>query len=527
MGVARILVLVAACGIVSVIDAGAQQGCEFVEGSGNLRTIDSSSGPVTYVSTPNLVCPDGVRIRADSAASYQSSNYVQLLGNVRFEDPDRRLTTQTAEYFTAVGRLQARGSSELVQKRDSSAVRGEEMIYERAGPDRARSQLDVRGGRPTAYLYMSADSVEVRTGGQTSRVPYDVAADRILLEGDSLFRAMGRVEIYRNDLQAFGDSAEYDQTAGSLRLMANALMILNGRELKAEVITAAVPGDVVEEVEARHNAVLTAEGLRLQGPLVRVFFTDGVMERLVAVPITRGVVVPDSLPPVESPSTEANRSRPMGVADDFEIVADSLDMLVPGEVLDRINATGSARAESATRDSLNTPDTPPFARTDWMEGDTIIAMFTRGAQNSVSGVAAPDSVREQYRLERLMAVGEARSFYRSEPNDSTRDRGDRRPAVHYVTAAAITLELDNGAIAKMDVRGQLEGIHAEPTLIGVPSDSITAPGDTAGATPVGSVITTRDMGSVIRAPSPQVRPETVGAGPALQARSTRRRPATR
>jgi lipopolysaccharide export system protein LptA len=527
MGVARILVLVAACGIVSVDDAGAQQGCEFVEGSGNLRTVDSGSGPITYVSTPNLVCPDGVRIRADSAASFQSSNYVQLLGNVRFEDPDRRLTAQTAEYFTTVGRLQARGSSELVQKVDSSAVRGEEIIYERAGPDRARSQLDVRGGRPTARLYMSAGNVGARAGAETSRVPYDVAADQILLEGDSLFRARGGVEIYRNDLQAFGDSVEYDQVAGNLLLMANALMILNGREIKAEVITVAVPGDVVEEVEARHNAVLTAEDFRLQAPSVRVFFADGVMERLVAIPITREIVVPDSLPPVEPPSTEADRSRPVAVADDFEIVADSLDMLAPGEVLERINATGSARAESATRDSLNTPDTPPFARTDWMEGDTIIAMFTRVAQDSVSGVAAPDSVREQYRLERLTAVGEARSFYRIEPNDSARARGDRRTAVHYVTAAAITLELDDGTIAKMEVRGQIEGIHAEPTLIGVPSDSITAPGDTAGATPVDSVITTGGMGSAVRAPSPQVRPEILGASPALQARSTRRRPTVR
>jgi hypothetical protein len=258
-----------------------------------------------------------------------------------------------------------------------------------------------------------------------------------------------------------------------------------------------------------------------------MFFTDGVMERLVAVPITRDIVVPGSLPPGEPPSTEVDCSRPVAVTDEFEIVADSLDMLAPGEVLERINATGSARAESATRDSLNTPDTPPLARTDWMEGDTIIAMFTRVAQDSVSGVAAPDSVREQYHLERLTAVGEARSFYRIEPNDSARARGDRRTAVHYVTAAAITLELDDGAIAKMEVRGQIEGIHAEPTSIGVPSDSITAPGDTAGATPVDSVITTGEIGSAIRAPNPQVSPETLSASPALQARSTRRRPAAR
>ena len=527
MGVARILALAAALGTVSVVAAAAQQGCEFVEGSGNLRTVDSGRGPITYVSTPNLVCPDGVRIRADSAVAFEASNYVQLLGDVRFEDLDRRMTARTAEYFTAVGRLQAHGGSELVQKVDNSAVRGDEMIYDRAGPDRARSQLDVRGGRPTARLFVRSGRSGAGTNAETSGVPYDIAADRILLEGDSLFRARGGVEIYRNDFQAFGDSVSYDQAAGNLRVTANARMILNGRELKAEEITAAVPGGVVEEVEARYDAVLTAEDLRLQAPLVRVFFTDGVMERLVAVPITSGVVVTDSLPPVGPSFAETDSARPVAVADGFEIVADSLDMLAPGEVLERINATGSARAESATRDSLNTPDTPQLARTNWMEGDTIIAMFARASRDSVSGATQPDSVREQYRLERLMAVGEARSFYRIEPNDSARARGDRRPAVHYVTAAAITLELKAGVMAKMEVRGQTEGIHAEPTLIGVPPDSLAAPGDTADATPVGTVTTTEGRGSASPAPIPRVRPDGQGVGPPLQVRSTRRRSAVR
>ena len=206
----------------------------------------------------------------------------------------------------------------------------------------------------------------------------------------------------------------------------------------------------------------------------------------------------------------------MAVAADFKIVADSLDMLAPGEVLERINATGSARAESASRDSLNAPDTPSLARTDWMEGDTIIAMFTRVAQDPVSGNAAPDSAREQYRLEQLMAVGEARSFYRVESNDSVRARGDQRPAVHYVTAAAITLHLEAGAIAKMEVRGQTEGIHAEPALIRVPPDSLAAPGDTADASPVEPVTTTEGGGSASPAPIPRVRPESLGVGPGVR-----------
>ena len=520
MVVVRTLALATALGIVSGVDMAAQQNCEFVEGSGNLRTINSGGSPITYVSTPNLVCPDGVRIQADSAVAFEASNYVQLLGDVRFEDPVRRMTARTAEYFTSVGRLQAHGGSELVQKVGRSAVRGEEMVYDRAGPGRMLSRLDVQGGRPTAHLYVGSGPGGKGVNADTSGVPYDVAADRILLEGDSIFHARGAVEIYRNDLQAFGDSVAYDQAAGDLQVRANARMILSGRELKAGEITATVPGGVVQEVEARYNAVLTAEGLCLQAPLIRVFFTDGGMERLVAVPITRRGIITDSLSPIGPSFSEVGSARPVAVADGFEIVADSLDMLAPGEVLSRINATGSARAESTTRDSINTPDTPPLARTDWMEGDTIIAMFALPHQDPASGAAAPDSVREQYHLEQLIAVGEARSFYRIEPNDSSRSQGDRRPTVHYVTADAITLKLEGGAIAKMEVRGQTEGIHAEPTLRGPPLDSIAYPGDTAETATVGG-------GSAIPSPVPWIRPDGLDVGPALEARSTRSRSVVR
>lgn len=520
MGVQRASALVAVCVaacVTGVVDAAAQQGCEFVEGSGNLQTVDISGGPITYVSTPNLVCQDGVRIRADSAASFQSSNYVQLLGNVRFEDPVRRMTAQNAEYFTTVGRLQTHGSSELVQKTDSSAVRGDEMIYERAGPDRERSQLDVRGGRPTARLYVSpsAGSDSARTRTENAAVPYDVVADRIVLEGENYFRAKGAVEIYRDDLRAFADSVEYDELAGTLRLTGGARMILNDRELEAELILAVLPGNVVNEVEARHSAVLTAADFRLRAPLVRVFFSDGVMERLVAIPIPQQVADPGSLPPIGPPSGDADRARPVATADQFEIVADSLDMLAPGEVLDRIHAAGSARTESNTRDSLNTPDTPRLARKDWMEGDTIVAVFGRVSQDSVPGVAVPDSVRDQYRLERLMAVGRARSLYRMEPDDSARARGDRRPGIHYVTAAAITLDLDAGAIKKMEVKGRADGIHSAPSMMEARSDSLAAPRDTAGAA---AAIPTDGRGTAAPASDPPVGREGRGAVLPLPAR---------
>ena len=448
-----------------------QERCSFVEGSGNLRTIDFGGNPITYVSTPNLVCRDGVRIRADSAVAYQASNYVQLIGTVHFEDPERRMSAASAEYFTTVGRLQGHGGIRVEQKADGGTIRGEEMIYLRAGPERAHDQLDVFGGRPTARLYVrpraSPDSVRgpaavaaAPPDPQPDRapVPYDVEANRILIEGDSYFRAVGRVQITREEeISAFGDSVEYDQIAGTLRLTDEARVIMDDRELTASVIQIWLPGEVVSEVVAREHVVLATADVRLEAPLVRVFFTDGVMERLVATPMAAERGSPRG--PLPSPS-QADSTRPRARAEAFTIVADSLDVLTPGEILERIHAAGDARAESSARDSLNTADTPAIARTDWMEGDTIVARFAR--VDAAAAAADTAVAQDEHRLERLAAMGSARSLYRIVPNDSARGRGDRRPAIHYVTAAEIVIELDDGVIERMQVSGQTVGVHAEP-----------------------------------------------------------------
>lgn len=491
--------LVGAALLLAAADAGAQQGCQFIEGSGNLQRMDTGSGPITYVSTPNLSCRDGVRIRADSAVAFEASNYVQLIGNVRFEDPERRLTAQNAEYFTTVGRLQAHNGAELVQKTDSSRVRGAEMVYNRADENRPRAQLDVYGDRATARLHVRRDSTAPQP--DSARAPYDVEADRILIETDTYFRARGDVKIDRRELHAQGDSVEYDQVAGTMTLMSRARMTIEGRELTAERITVDLPNDEVREIVARRNAVVAAEDIRLRAPLVRVFFEAGAMQRLVAVPLGSVVAGPSgaaaaaeptgALPAPQPEPSEEDRARPVALAEDFTIVADSIDVLAPAEVLDEIHAVGASRAESSARDSLNTPDTPPLARTDWMEGDTIVATFVRA--DSADGVrAAPDSAGAEYRIERLSAHGKARSLYRMEPGDSARARGERTPAIHYVAASSIVLEWSEGEIRAMHVRGQTEGVHAEPAGVAPDSaataDSVRASGGSAlGVAPVPTV----------------------------------------
>src|SRR5207247_1468045 len=83
--------------------------------------------------------------------------------------------------------------------------------------------------------------------------------------------------------------------------------------------------------------------------------------------------------------------------------------------------------------------------------------------SAARGAAAkPDTAKPAYRIEKLTASGKARTLYRMDPSDSARARGDLHPAIHYVSAASIVLQWDKGEVRAMEVRGQTEGVHAEP-----------------------------------------------------------------
>ena len=123
-------------------------------------------------------------------------------------------------------------------------------------------------------------------------------------------------------------------------------------------------------------------------------------------------------------------ARPRAVAETFELEGDSIDVLAPNELLERVVAVGSARGESLARDSLNTEDTPEIARSDWVSGDTIIAMFRPvAADTSAEAGAEPDEGRPAggYQLDRLVALGEAASLYRMTPSGGDGAEGEEEP----------------------------------------------------------------------------------------------------
>ena len=328
----------------------------------------------------------------------------------------------------------------------------------------------------------------------TARVPYDVDADRIYLEGADYFLATGDAVLTRDALRALGDSVEYRESTGDLELRGNARILGDTYVLEGlTMIMGLTTGS--EQITAREEASLTGAALDLTAPEIRVYLRDGGMDRLVAVQYTPPPTDPPeeegsatgqaSAPKAESDSTKIEGpGRPLAVTESFVLEADSLEVQAPGEVLETVFAVGAARGESLGRDSLNTDDTPQIARSDWLTGDTIVATFQPGATpaDSAMDVAQPDPVdgdeggRQAYELERLVAKGRASSLYRLAPTDTVRVEGEEvRLAVHYVKGQLITILMANGEVSRMEVEGQTEGVHLEPIRRTAPPSTTGTP----------------------------------------------------
>jgi hypothetical protein len=164
----------------------------------------------------------------------------------------------------------------------------------------------------------------------------------------------------------------------------------------------------------------------------------------------------------------------VALAESFELTADSLELIAPADVVERIVAVGDARSVSRARDSLNVESLPDIARADWLEGDTVVISLKQVADTTLG--AAGDT---EYEVDRIVARVGARSLYRLPPEDSTAAPGIDPPAVHYVVGDEITLVMEAGEVQSMEVVGQTRGVHLEP--LRAPPDSLAAEPDSAAA----------------------------------------------
>jgi len=321
----------------------------------------------------------------------------------------------------------------------------------------------------------------------------------MFLEGSQYFRATGGVTVVRDSVNAEADSLEYDQSLGFLFLSRQARMKTGAYELSASTIRMDIPQDEIRNVLAREDALLEGQDLWLLAPTIALLLEEGKVERLFAMgaPPEDSIRSEETPPRVERSSRDLPEevrakgieefpTRPHALAEDFLLWADSLEIIAPGETIDQVWAIGNARSESMARDSLNTPDTPGLVRRDWLEGDTIVAIFLPNADTvpaapgEEEGASPPDSAG--YRLDRLIARGSARSLYRLAATDSTMVEEEGRLAIHYVIGDEITIVMQDGEVDRMEVAGETHGIHLEPVAEG---RSRVVPDTTAARPPGG------------------------------------------
>jgi hypothetical protein len=364
-------------------------------------------------------------------------------------------------------------------------VTGDELDLLQAGERRDTDRLTVNGGRPRIVFYPDASgppgSVPV-PGADTITTPWDIVADRLFIQGESYLVASGTVEARRDSVQAFPETLEFDDLNERLLLRTDARMLTGSYEMEGDSIFGHVVDADIRSLTAFQHAILVGEDLRIAAPRIVVERQSGAVERLVASVLPTAPAGPPGLEEPAGAETDSvsifdleHPPRPVARAESFLMVADSIDVHAPAEVLERLVAVGRAHGESTARDSLNNDSTPELVRRDWIDGDTIIAIFGReesvpGAESgypqpSTSGPPA-DSARSEYRLEELIARVDARSLYRLSPADSTEalagDGTSVRLAVHYVTGREIRIGLDDGEIQVMEVVGPTQGFHLEP-----------------------------------------------------------------
>jgi hypothetical protein len=394
---------------------------DFVNKPGNPANIitDATGKRITYLGGGIIAhcIGQGNTLTADSAEYYEAEGRLYLVGNVHYTEPRAKVDSHTMTYYQNDDHLHAEGDVVAVQS-NGSTLRGPVADYYRSTPQRPLTRM-IAPGRPTVTL------IQRDTSGR-GRPPdtAHVIANQIVMEGDSLVYASGRVEITRPDLLATGDSAFMDSGRDFARLMRQPSVKGNGTRaftLTGGVIDVYSRNRQVERVVATPNGHALSKDLELVADSIDLRMQNNQLERAMA----------------------WGKSRAHAVSPEREIIADSIDAIMPGQRIREVRALRKAYAES-------NPDSGVVStQRDWMRGDTIVAHFD-------SLVTADTSSKP--RIREIIAEGNARSFYQMKNSKGPQTE----PTVNYVVGKIIDIMFDEGKVATVTVIDKATGVLIEP-----------------------------------------------------------------
>jgi lipopolysaccharide export system protein LptA len=392
------------------------------------RFIDPASGKAIVYAGGGIVgnCRgQDIHITADSAESYEASDLHILIGNVNYREARYTITSKRATYYKAEERLVFQDSVRAQLTKDAATLEGPQLEYLRAISGLREKPTVVATQRPR-LTYIEKDSL----GKELP--PVVMLGNTIVGEGDSTFFAVGDVRIERTDVLATGDSAMFDGARNFSRLMKKPVVESKGENpftLKGRVI------DMFGDEKTRElNRVIAIDSANAVSSDFNVD-SDTIDLRLEAKKLTRAF----AFGPSGARATTPQR----------DIIADSMDIIMPNQQIRELRAVGKAFAESD-------PDTVKIKsiERDWIRGDTLIALF--------DSIAPTDTTQPDVR--ELFASGQASAFYQVVADSTQRDK----PGLNYVVGRVIRLTFKDQEVETVTVTDQVSGVYLAP----LPEDSV-------------------------------------------------------
>lgn len=478
--------------------------CRLMDTFGTLVQRQISPGNVVqYVTFADLRCPNGLRIRADSAVVWGQTGRNELIGRVRFTTSERDLRSDFADWYEQDGRLVARGNVVFGDLTEGTEVRGDNLNYLEARGAR-EEEVTVSGGRPSAVL-----PAETRPDG-TAGEPFRVTANRLRFQGERFFWGDGEVELEREDLDARADSLIYDREAELLILNRDARVNRGEVSASGGNLNLTFEGDRLRRLVARQRGRIDTEEYTLTG--LEVVIELGEDEAIEAVLAEGG----------EIPGTgERVVARIEGA--DVKLRGDRVEVTDGDDGQRILRATGGARAEArgqgfgapGEEGAVDEPRAPAAADAadegeegfgpdglpdrDWIEGEEILAFFDPVSPEEAGATDAdPDapgaatgagagSGEGAWRLVRLESTDNARALYRTEQDEAEEGAEEETPAppatppegagaeepedaaapgprwaITYILAQRIIIHLEDGAVSFLEAEGDVRGYQLEP-----------------------------------------------------------------
>jgi hypothetical protein len=207
-------------------------------------------------------------------------------------------------------------------------------------------------------------------------------------------------------------------------------------------------------VEARRSRPFT-----LTGGIIDVYSTNKQVDRVVATPQGHATsqdlqLFADSIDirikaNVLQRAMAWGKTRARAISSTQEILADSIDAILPNQQIQELRAVRQAFATAI-------PDTMSIVTTDrdWMRGDTIVAKFDSVATGDTSHTPP---------IRTILSRTNARAYYHV-PN-----RDDKtKPGLNYVVGRAIDVDFLDREVQTVTVADSAGGVYLEPL-----SDSVS------------------------------------------------------